>query len=102
MTLPVRFHRLAENDLDTILRFIAADSSANAIDFVDRIEERCLSLGDMPYRGRQRLGGSSRLRELVFERRIVVTYRVAFDHVMILRIRYAGRETLAIPTSDDG
>ncbi len=42
----------AKRDLEEIVAFIAADSSASALDVLTRIESRCSTLASLPDRGR--------------------------------------------------
>jgi plasmid stabilization system protein ParE len=50
----VSFSGEANGDVDSILHYIAADSPATALKFVDRLEERIVQLlSSMPFAGRQ-------------------------------------------------
>jgi plasmid stabilization system protein ParE len=50
----VSFSREANDDVDSILLYIAADSPATALTFVDRLEDRIVQLlSSTPYAGRQ-------------------------------------------------
>ncbi|GGE21819.1 hypothetical protein GCM10011390_46460 [Aureimonas endophytica] len=97
----VLLHRLAERDLDAILSHVAMDSLANAEAFVDRIEDRCLSLSEMPHWGRRRRDLPGDVRELVFEGRVVIVYAIGSAEITILRILYGGRNAPSVPPIPD-
>lgn len=91
MPLDVRFDPHAERDLDAIGEFIAKDSPANAVRFLDRVEEFCQNLAEFPEKGRARPDIAPGIRSYSFERRVLLAYRVEDDHLVILRILYAGQ-----------
>jgi len=88
----VVFHPIAEDDIGRIFDFIAADSPGRAIGFVRRIRAACLELVRFPERGRLRTDLADNVRTLVFERRVVIAYRVEDRSIVILRIFYAGQQ----------
>jgi toxin ParE1/3/4 len=65
--------------------------TASVRNFIDRIEEFCLSLGSMPNRGTAHFDLRPGLRTVGFERRVTIAFRVKSDSVAILRILYGGR-----------
>ena len=91
MIAKVLFHRRAEADLEAIYHFIAADSPERAIGFVRRIRAFCITLQTMPLRGRSRDDLAEGVRTIVFERRLVVAYRIGPAEVTVLRLFYAGQ-----------
>jgi toxin ParE1/3/4 len=91
MAREVWFHPLADADLEAIYRFIANDSPDRAIAFIRRIRTRCNTLETMPFRGRSRSDLAEGVRTIVFERRVVIAYRVLDDRLTVLRLIYAGQ-----------
>ena len=65
---------------------------AVAGDYIDRIEEACLSLETSPMRGTRRDDISQGLRIIGFERRATIVFRVRGSRVTIVRIFYGGRD----------
>ena len=51
-TFRVEWAQVAQRDLDEIADYIFAESPDTALSWVDRIEERALTLESMPFRGR--------------------------------------------------
>ncbi|MGO7636733.1 type II toxin-antitoxin system RelE/ParE family toxin [Rhizobium leguminosarum] len=95
VALKVVFRPRAEKDLLDIYAFIAADNSMAAMEFIRRLRQICHGLEDMPERGAPREDFAPGVRILVFERRVTIAYRVVKDRVQILRLFYAGRNTLS-------
>lgn len=93
MTHEVVWHPQARNDLYDIYDWIAdrADPAA-ALAFTSRIEAHVERLRDFPNRGTPRYQLSPGLRSTTFERRIIVTYRVEANEVLILRVIHAARD----------
>jgi toxin ParE1/3/4 len=58
---------------------------------VRRIRGTCLGLRDFPERGRLRNDLALNVRTLVFERRVIIAYRIEDRQIIILRIFYAGQ-----------
>ena len=85
------FHPIAESDLEQIFNFIAEDSPERAIGFVRRIRACCLGLAEFPKRGRPRDDLAKDVRTLVFERRVVIAYRIESQRIVVLRVFYAGQ-----------
>ncbi len=88
----VVFHPIAEDDLGQIFDFIAADSPERAIGFVRRIRVSCLGLAEFPESWRLRDDLAVGIRTLVFERRVVIAYRIENRGIVILRVFYAGQQ----------
>ncbi|CDZ41865.1 type II toxin-antitoxin system RelE/ParE family toxin [Neorhizobium galegae] len=91
MVRKVLFHPLADADLEAIYNFIANDSPPRAIAFVRRIKTFSASLATMSERGRNREDLAEGVRTIVFERRVIVAYRLTDNSIVILRIFYAGQ-----------
>ncbi|MCM2473867.1 type II toxin-antitoxin system RelE/ParE family toxin [Rhizobium sp. CG5] len=91
MALDVRLHPLADDDLNRIYDFIAADNPARAIAFLRELEALSFSLGDHPEKGRLRPDLGADIRSFSMRRRVVICYRVDANAVEILRFVYAGR-----------
>ncbi len=92
MALKVTFHPFADADLEAIYFFIAKDSPDRAIGFLRRVRSFCDTLQSMPLRGRSRGDLADGVRTIVFERRVIVAYRVLQDELKILRLFYAGQD----------
>lgn len=78
-TLPAR------DDLKDIHDFIARDDIEAALRFVQRLEQRCKNLADMPGMGRRRDDLVPGLRSVV-EGNYIIFYRLADDNVIIQRV----------------
>lgn len=91
MTYSVFYHPLARDDLDALYDFIAAYDPEAAIRYVRRIQALCMSLADLPEKGRKRDDLGQNVRVLSFERRVLIAYRIEAMQVVVLRVLYAGR-----------
>lgn len=92
---------LSENaisDLEAIASYIleASGSENVAKGFVDRIRERCQSIGNAPRGGRSRDDISLGLRTVPFEHSAVIAYVIESDAVLIVNIFYGGRDYEAL------
>jgi toxin ParE1/3/4 len=88
---------LSENaisDLDAIGIHILENSGSENIanGFVDRIKERCQSIGNAPRGGRSRDDIVRGLRTVPFEHSAVITYLIESDVIHIVNIFYGGRD----------
>jgi len=73
--------------------YIAADSgTAVAGAYIDRIEAACLALKTFPERDIRRDDIRMGLRTIGFERRAMIAFQIVEAEVVILRIRYGGRD----------
>ena len=94
--IPVRISAAAATDLDEIWFHIAADSAANADQFLDRLVTSITGmLAVVPLAGRARDEFEAGLRSFPFESYIVF-YRVPKDTVEIVRIIHGARDLGAI------
>ena len=79
----------ARRDLEAIVDFIAEDSIENALDVLDRLEERAESLEVAAERGRVvpelRAVDVHQYRELI-ERPWRIVYRIEADRVLVLAV----------------
>ena len=91
--LRVRFSNLALADLEEIAAYIAKDSPAAARRVINRIEEVCFKLGEIP--------GMGRVSEVPPARKLTVPpwrYKIIYEidevkgEVMILRVYHGGRD----------
>lgn len=81
----------AEAHLESIYRYIAADSSPDvARDYTEAIARKCAGLATFPRRGTPREDLGTGLRTLAFRRRATIVYSVEPGEVTILGIFYAG------------
>jgi len=96
--MPVIISPAARADLMDIADYIAGASPRTAIEFVDKLEERCLKIGTAQesYRLRPELGAD--LRSVVFSAYLIF-YRVHDNAVRIERILHGSRN---LPNIDFG
>ncbi|MAP18278.1 MAG: plasmid stabilization protein [Aurantimonas sp.] len=88
----IRFHPLAEEDLDAIDDFVALRSPSGARHLVERVENAVERLSQFPDSGRRRDDLAAGVRTLAIDRTLLLAYRIEHDHIVILRIFYAGRD----------
>ena len=88
----IRFHPLAEEDLDAIDDFVALRSPSGARHLVERVENAVERLSRFPDSGKRRDDLAPRVRTLAIDRTLLLAYRIEHDHIVILRIFYAGRD----------
>lgn len=102
--LEVRFAKSAIDDLKSIYEYVFDRSrSAKVADgFVDRIESRCVKVGDAPHGGALRDDLAPGLRTVPFERSALIAYRVEDDHIVITNVFYRGRDVDAAFSDEDG
>lgn len=97
--LPVRISESAIDDLWQIGRFLHQNGAGRSVidRFVERIEQKCHSIGDAPegYPLREDIGPG--LRAVPFEHSALITYRLAQDAVEIVNVFYGGRDYGAAP-----
>ena len=87
----------ARADLQQIHDYIAQNSPANALRFVDRLEESCLRLGDHPYMGPSRPEFGSHHRSFVVPgTRFVIIYRPMDDGVVIIHVRHGSQDLIRL------
>lgn len=80
----------ARQDLRDIHDYIARDDVEAALRFVQRLEQRCLGIVDMPGMGRRRDDLASGLRSVV-EGNYIIVYRPMENGVRILRVLQGSR-----------
>lgn len=87
----VTFADAAHGDLMDIALYIAQDSPARALTFVDELEAHCNTLGRTPHIGvpRPELGQNVRV---LAHGRYLAFYRVEGEQVRILRILHSARD----------
>lgn len=85
--------RRAESRLAELGYYIAIEAGlATAEGYLDRIYALCMSLAELPDRGRSREDILPGLRTITMERRVTIAYRVRKTRVEIVTIAYAGRD----------
>ncbi len=101
--LKVRLRASAIQDLKDIYDWIASESGIPQIaeKFVDRIFDRCESLGEFPLKGRARDDLQPGVRILPFERAAIIAYRILDDSVEVINIFYGGRDYEALLGDDE-
>ncbi|MFN3549864.1 MAG: type II toxin-antitoxin system RelE/ParE family toxin [Mesorhizobium sp.] len=104
--LSVRWSKSAKSDLLDLIENIghATGSIAVAIRYADRLEARCLRIGEVPLSGRPRDELAIGLRSTPFERSAIIFYVVEEDHVLILisNVFRRGRDYEAVFRSEAG
>ncbi|MDT8452925.1 MAG: type II toxin-antitoxin system RelE/ParE family toxin [Gammaproteobacteria bacterium] len=87
--------KTARADLEAIVNHIAADSIANALSVLDRLEKKAESLNAQSCRGREvpelQLIGMSHYRELLVKPWRII-YRLESDHVLIVAVLDSRRD----------
>lgn len=102
MTLSVRLLDDAQDDLVTLGVWIVARSDREtARSYLDRIEAACGRLLDFPDRGSPREELGPGFRSVVFERRVLIVYRVEADELLIVRIVPRGRDPAFVLAAND-
>ena len=101
--LTVRLRAEANENLKDIYDWIVSESGYPQIaeKLVDRIFERCESLGDFPMKGRARDDLQKGVRILPFERTAVIAYRILVNEIEVINIFYAGRDYEVSLLNDD-
>jgi toxin ParE1/3/4 len=92
---PVVFSRKAEQDLEDIADYIAADNPRRAASFVRELRERCLALGTLPASARPFPGLAPDAHILPYGN-YVILYRNLFREVSIERVVHGARDILAL------
>ena len=83
----------ARADLRQIHDYIAQSSPANALRFIDRLEERCFFLADYPYIGIARPEFGQRHRSFsVPATRYIIIYRPIDNGVEIIHVRHGSQD----------
>jgi len=86
----------ARSDLFELYNYIAGRGAPNAaMDYVARLEDRCLGLAHFPEQDRRRDDMRPGLRLLGFERRTTIAFHVTPSHVVIDRVFHGGQDVLA-------
>jgi toxin ParE1/3/4 len=91
--LPVRYLPAAQDDLLTVLEFIAQDSPSRAVTFTDMLDERIQALSKHPHLGRVPRHPHLRAmgyRVLVIESYLVF-YRIRPRFIEIHRVMHSSR-----------
>ena len=87
----------ARADLQQIHDYIAQNSPTNALRFVGRLEESCLSLADYPYMGIARPEFGPDHRSFVVRgTRYVIIYRPTDDGVVIIHVRHGSQDLIRL------
>ena len=98
----VRWLATAEDDLDTLFRYVALESGslATALGYIDRIIEKCDKLALFPLSGRSQSEYSPGLRSTPFER-LMIFYRAEDRGIAVLRVVNAARDYRVLFELDD-
>lgn len=86
-----RLTRDASNDLGEIARYLATENPTAAQGLLDRIEERCRSLAEMPETGRLRGELAPNLRSVAVGN-YVIFYRPDDEGIQIIRVLHGSRD----------
>lgn len=93
MTHAVLLSPLATQDLIALHGWILESADRAIADaYLDRIEQKIASLAESPLRGISRDDLAAGVRTLVFERRLLIAYRVDNAAVIVLRVISGQRE----------
>lgn len=93
MAYKVAYRPKARSDLREIYRWIAGSADAQtAAGYVGRVQAACVRLVNFPNRGSPREDLEPGLRNIAFEGRATIYYRVETGKVRIVRILAAGRD----------
>ncbi|RVC40895.1 MAG: type II toxin-antitoxin system RelE/ParE family toxin [Mesorhizobium sp.] len=101
--LAVVLREEAISDLEAIAAYVldSSRSETTANGFIDRIKDRCLSIGNAPRGGRSRDDIVPGLRTVPFEHSAVIAYVIEDDFVHIVRIFYGGRDYETLMRGDE-
>ena len=84
--MKVIFTKQAERDLEQIADFIAQDNPVRALSFIQEVEKKCLSIGDIP----KAFLVVPELAEFGIRRRVYQSYSIFFsiqsDYIFIVRV----------------
>jgi toxin ParE1/3/4 len=96
--LDVRYKPQARSDLDEIFWYIAVSKQnpKAALDYVNRIDERCQRIGDAPRSGRLRSDLLVGLRTIPFEGSVLICYEITNEAIWITNVFRRGRDIDAI------
>lgn len=95
--LEVRLRESARSDLDEIYHYILLRSRSYRIaeGYIDRLLSATMTIGDAPEAGRPRDDLMPGLRTWSFERRVVITYKIEAELVIVVRYFAGGRDMAA-------
>ena len=85
----LEWRALAENDLEQIVDYIAADNPERALSFIAELREKGSLLLTNPKLGRPGRVGDT--RELVAHPNYVIVYRLAGQVVEVLRVKHVAQ-----------
>lgn len=93
----------AQSDIERLETWLLLDGAdiGTIGDYVDRLMARCRALSEAPGAGRRRDDLRPGLRTIVFERRILIAYRVGAETIEIVNIFSHGRDYEAFYLDDD-
>lgn len=93
MTHAVLLSPLAVEDLIALHGWVAGEADRAIADgYLDRIERKMAGLAQFPLRGAPRDDLAPGVRTLVFERKVLIAYRVEKTAVTVLRVISGQRE----------
>ncbi|MGL4490448.1 MAG: type II toxin-antitoxin system RelE/ParE family toxin [Rhizobiaceae bacterium] len=92
--LPVRLRAQALEDIKDIFDWIVKETNHHsaAEQFINRIYDRCESIGEFPLKGIARDDLKLGIRVLNFERKAVIAYRLLTGEIEVTNIFYGGRD----------
>jgi toxin ParE1/3/4 len=90
----------AQDDLNEIFDFIAADNPLRARTYIEEIRRACRDLCSTPFIGVERADLRPGLRILSLWRRVIVAYELPPEELLVLRVFTGGREYETIMESD--
>ncbi|MDX8523813.1 type II toxin-antitoxin system RelE/ParE family toxin [Mesorhizobium sp. MSK_1335] len=101
--LAVVLSEAAIADLEAVAAYILESGGSESVanGFIDRIRERCQSIGNAPRGGRLREDMMQGLRTVPFEHSAVIAYVIEGDTVFIVNVFYGGRDLEALMRGGD-
>jgi len=93
VTHAVLLSPLATQDMIALHGWIMEWADRTVADaYLDRIEQKVVNLAELPLRGTPPNDLGAGVRTLVFERKLLIAYRVESDAVIVLRVISGQRE----------
>ena len=90
----VEYLQAAFTGIEEIFSYVldSSQSQLTAERYVDRLYERCEHIADAPFGGVSRADLGPDLRMAIFERKVIILYRVEDDRIVITNIFSGGRD----------
>ncbi|WP_353572888.1 type II toxin-antitoxin system RelE/ParE family toxin [Candidatus Albibeggiatoa sp. nov. BB20] len=89
--MSLKFTSIAHDDLDTIWEYIAENNPPAATRVLQVLMNKCHTLGENPFLGRQRDELATGLRSFPVQNHVIF-YRITSDNVEIIRVLNTARD----------